>query len=139
MTRMPLLRPGVLELSAKSVAVSVFVPCALRVMLKDFVPAASAVLPGRVAIGSLEVIAIVSVIVLTVFQLVSTALTVTRNGKSGDWVAGVPLFPEAVPGAADSPGTRSWSLAKGAGLRATDEEVALLRLPLVKMIFMASA
>jgi len=50
----------------------------LSVTLKLFVPTERAALAGRTALGSLEVIETVS-LVLIKFQLASTALTVTLN------------------------------------------------------------
>ena len=46
---------------------------------------------------------------------------------------GVPVLPLAVPGAAVSPGTSNWSLAKAAALTTMLLEVALVREPLVKL------
>ena len=66
--------------SVRSLAVRVRVPAVLNVTLKDRVPETSAVLAGRLAFASEEVIPTVSVTVVTVFQLASTALTVTLNG-----------------------------------------------------------
>ena len=57
-------------------AVSVALPAVLRVTLRAFVPLTRAVLPGRLAFASLEVMDTVS-FVFTTFQLASTALTVT--------------------------------------------------------------
>ncbi len=99
---------AVMKLCVTSEAVTVRLPAVLSVTLKVCVPAASAALAGRPALASLEVMATVS-LVLTRFQLASTALTVTVKGVpavSGD---GVPVFPEPVPGAAVSPGTKSCS------------------------------
>ena len=45
------------------------------------------------------------------FQLASTALTVTLNEEPAVAADGVPVLPEAVPGAAVSPGSRIWSFA----------------------------
>src|SRR5438477_153138 len=45
-------------------------------------------------------------VLLTRFQLASTALTVTVNGVPAVWAVGVPVLPVAVPGAAVSPGNR---------------------------------
>src|SRR6185312_7477508 len=74
------------------------------------VPATSAPFAGSPAFGSVLVIAIVSVAV-TGFQLASTALTVTLKAPPAVWADGVPVLPEAVPGAAVSPGSRIWSFA----------------------------
>ena len=73
-------------------------------------PATSAALAGRVALASVEVMPAVSVIVLTRFQLASTALTVTLKALPAVWAEGVPVLPVALPGAAVSPGSKSWSL-----------------------------
>src|SRR5438046_423487 len=54
--------------------------------------------------------------VLTRFQLASTALMVTENWVPAVAASGVPVLPEAVPAAAVSPGTKSWSLAKAPAL-----------------------
>ena len=56
------------------------VPAVLGVTERVFVPATSAALAGSVALASLEVMPTVSV-ELTGFQLASTALTVTLNGR----------------------------------------------------------
>ena len=63
--------------SLTSDAVSVHVPAVLLVRDRDFVPEAKAVLDGSTALGSVEVIATVSLTFVTTFQLESTALTVT--------------------------------------------------------------
>ena len=59
-----------------SVAVKVFEPAVFGVTERVLVPATSAVLAGRVALASVEVMPTVSV-EETTFQLASTALTVT--------------------------------------------------------------
>src|SRR5436309_3292633 len=118
---MPVVVAGALEESLKSVAVTVFVPVALRMRLNSREPASSVVLAGSVAWRSLEVIATVSVIVLTVFQLSSAAFTVTLKGVSGDWIDGVPVLPLRVPGAALSPGARINNLVKAPALTVTVE------------------
>jgi hypothetical protein len=69
---------------------------------------------GKVALLSEEVT--VSAMVLTTFQLGSTALTVTLNFL-GRLRTGRAVLPLAVPGAAVSPGTSNWSL-----LNRTDAE-----------------
>src|SRR5260221_9099088 len=71
------------------------------------------------ALASDEVNPTVSVIVLTRFQLASTALTVTLNGVSDVSAVGVPVLPVEVPGDAVSPGTNNWSLAKAPGFTVT--------------------
>src|SRR6266571_2720370 len=63
--------------SVTSVAVIVQVPDVLLVRLKDLVPETKAVLAGSTAFGSVELRLTRSVMLLTRFQLASTALTVT--------------------------------------------------------------
>jgi len=70
---------AVLVPSVISVAVAVQLPAVFKVTLKVRVPATSAALAGKVALASLEVMPTVWVL-LTKFQLASTALTVTVNG-----------------------------------------------------------
>src|SRR5216683_2721813 len=67
---------AVIPLCVISEAVTVRVPPVFKVTLKVWVPALKAALAGMVALLSLEVIPTVS-LVLTTFQLASTALTVT--------------------------------------------------------------
>ena len=91
--------------SVESVAVIVVVLLTvLSVTLKVWVPLTNAAFAGNVAAPSLEVMAIVCVL-LTGFQLASTALTVTLNATPVISAPGVPVFPLTVPGAALSPGT----------------------------------
>ena len=92
-----------------SVAVTVREPDVLNVTENVCVPAASAAFDGSVAFASLDVIATVCVTVLTRFQLVSTAFTVTEKLEPAVWAVGVPVLPEPEPGAAVSPGISSWS------------------------------
>src|SRR5439155_16787269 len=92
-----------------SEAVTVALPEVLSVTLKVLVPLTSAALAGNTALASLELIAIVS-LVLTRFQIASTALIVTVNAVPAVCGAGVPVLPLAVPGAAVSPGAKIWSL-----------------------------
>src|SRR6266404_3845763 len=136
---MPVLTPAALELSETSVAVTVFVAGSLSVTLNCRVPAASAAFAGNVAVKSVELIPTVSVVVATMFQLASTALTVTLKAVSGDWTLGVPVLPLAVAGAAVSPGANTCNCVNGPALTATFEEVALLKLPLPKLIVIVSA
>lgn len=96
-----------LVISVTSEAVTVALPIVLRVTLKLLVPAASAAFAGKVALLSEELRLIVSVALLTRFQFASTAFTVTLKGLPPFCAAGVPVLPEAVPGAAASPGTRA--------------------------------
>src|SRR5439155_25168056 len=67
---------GDLPPSLMSLAVTVALPAVLRLILKVRVPFTNAVLPGRLALLSEEVIATVSVTLVIPFQLASTALTV---------------------------------------------------------------
>jgi hypothetical protein len=48
--------------------------------------------------------------------LASTALTVTLNAEPAVCAEGVPVLPVALPGAAVSPGSSSWSFVKAPGL-----------------------
>src|SRR5204863_5355998 len=87
------------------------VPAVLKVRLKVFDPLTSEALPGSVALVSVQVMAMVS-LVLTTFQLASTPLTVTVNAAPAVCVAGAPSLPLAVPGAEVSPGTSNCTLAR---------------------------
>ena len=100
-----LVLPGVLGL-VESEAVSVALPAVLSVTLKLLVPLTNWALPNEAALASVEVMATVS-LVLTKFQLASTALTVMLKAVPAAWATGVPVLPVAVPGAAVSPGTSS--------------------------------
>src|ERR1700704_3707301 len=53
---------------------------------------------------------------VTGFQLASTALTVTVKAPPAVCALGAPVLPDAVPGAAVSPGIRSWSFANAPAL-----------------------
>src|SRR5207302_1465681 len=66
----------------------------------------------KIALASLAVRPTVSVALEIKFQLASTALTVTVKGTAAFWAAGVPVFPVALPGEADSPGTNNCNRAK---------------------------
>ena len=94
-----------------SEAVTVALPPALSVILNVFVPATNAAFAGSTALGSLEVIDTVS-LVLIKFQFASTAMTVTLNGVPAACTVGVPVLPVDEPGAAVSPGARINNLAK---------------------------
>ena len=113
-----------------SVAVKVAVPAVFGVTENVLVPATSAALAGRLAFASELVIAIVSVEV-TGFQLASTALTVTVNDAPAVCADGVPVLPEAVPGAAVSPGSRIWSFANAPALIVVDGLVLAVIEPFV--------
>src|SRR5262245_58585299 len=101
-------------------------PDSLSETLNCLVPATNAALAGRPAKRSLELRAVISVTVLTRFQLSSTALTVRLKPASVDCEAGVPDLPEAVPGAADSPGASTRSFVKAPALTTTLLEEALV-------------
>ena len=66
--------------SVRSLAVTVLLPAVLKVTLKLCVPATKAALAGWASFRSLVLMPTVSVTVLIVFQLASTALSVTLNG-----------------------------------------------------------
>lgn len=111
---------AVLVPSVASVAVIVCEPVAPKVTLKTWVPEASAAFGGRVAAKSVEVMATTSLAVGMRFQFASTALTVTLKAPPKFWLSGVPVFPEADPAAAVSPGTSNCSLANAPELTVTD-------------------
>src|SRR5919197_4707541 len=110
---------AVLVPSVTSVTVTVLLPAVLSVTLKVLVPATNAALAGNVALASLEVMPTVSVL-LTKFQLASTALTVTLKAVPAVWAVGVPVLPVAVPGAAVSPGTSNCSFTKAPAFTVID-------------------
>src|SRR6185503_17442987 len=70
-------------------------------------------------------------VLLTIFQLASTALTVTLNAVPALCAVGVPVLPVALPGAVVSPGTNNWSLVKAPALTVMDGLVLVLLLPSV--------
>src|SRR5437773_12105224 len=92
-----------------SVAVTVWEPTVLRVTLTVRVPADNAPLVGSVALESLQVIPAVCVL-LTTFQLASTASPGTLKARPAVRAVGAPVLPVAVPGAAVSPGTINCNL-----------------------------
>src|SRR6185503_2428460 len=107
--------------AATSVAVSVCEAATVPNVKLDSVPepATSDRLPdtpplsSAIAAATSELLIATSGIELpTTFQLASTALTRTllRIAAPMVWAVGVPDLPVAVPGAAVSPGSRSWSL-----------------------------
>src|SRR2546426_7985502 len=85
-----------------SLAVTVCVPTVLNVTLTVRVPADNDPFDGSVALGSLDVIPTVWVL-LTGFQFASTALMVTLKAASAVRAVGDPVLPVAVPGAAVLP------------------------------------
>ena len=121
-----------------SAAVTVALPAVLSVRLKFLVPLTSAVLAGNTALASVEESATVS-LVFTTFQFASTALTMTLKAVPAAWAEGVPVLPLTVPGAADSPGASNCNLVKDPGATTTLLEVALVKVPLVKTMFIVSA
>ena len=70
--------------SVTSLVVTVRLPVVFKVTLKFRVPEISAALDGKTALVSDDVIATVSVTLVTVFQLESTALTVTLNATAAN-------------------------------------------------------
>ena len=125
--------------SVTSEAVSVWLPAVLKVTPRVCVPDTNAVFAGKVAFASPLVSAITSVTLVMRFQKASTALTVALKAVPAVCAEGVPVLPEAVPGAAVSPGTSSWIFAKGAAPTTTLLEVVLVRLVAVKLIVIVSA
>src|SRR3954468_1810958 len=93
-------------------AVTVLEPAALSVMLNEAVPPSNGALAGSTAFESLERIRTVS-FVLIKFHFASTAFTETANVAPAGCGAGDPIFPDAEPGIADSPGTSICSWTKG--------------------------
>jgi hypothetical protein len=109
---------------AWSVAVTVAVPLVASVTAKAFVPDTRAALAGSVAELSLEVMRTVGVAELTTFQFASTALTVALKDVVAVCAAGVAaVLPVAVPGAATSPGSSTWSLVAAPALIVNEAEV----------------
>src|SRR2546426_316983 len=86
--------------SLRSEAVKVCEPAVLSVTLNVCVPEIKATFVGKVALASLELMLTVSVTVLTVFQKLSTALTVMLKAAAAVLEVGVPVLPLAVAGAA---------------------------------------
>src|SRR5438876_431696 len=96
-------------------AVTVALPEVFKVTLRVCVPPTNALSTGKLALLSLEVIPTVS-LVLTRFQLASTALTVIVNDEPAVWAIGVPILPVELPAATVSPGTSNCSLANAPAL-----------------------
>ena len=92
------------------------VPPAFRITEKLPVPLTSWAAAGSEALASELRIRIVWVTAGTTFHDASQALTVTENGIPAVGEVGVPVLPEVVPGAAVSPGRRTWSRANAAAL-----------------------
>src|SRR5712691_7443345 len=70
----------------------------------------------------------------TGFQSASTALTVTVNAVPEVRALGVPVLPEALPGLAASPGSRSWSFANAPAPTVVDGLVSELFEPSVASV-----
>src|SRR5437899_10489652 len=109
-------------------AVRVAVPEVLSVTLRALLPLTRLVLAGRAALASDDVKATVS-LVLTTFQLASTALTVTVKAVPAVCADGVPVLPATLPGEAVSPGVSSCSLAKAPMFTVMAGLVELVLLP----------
>src|SRR5205814_9778852 len=92
--------------SVASVAVTVLLPALLSVTGREACPSTSALLAGRSALVSDEVMATESMALVIKFQLASTALTVTLKARPAVADAGGPTLPVALPGDALSPGAR---------------------------------
>src|SRR5947207_836153 len=123
---------AVLLVSVMSEAVNVWLPAVLSVTLKFLVPAAKAVLAGKVAPMSLEVIPAVSITALTTFQLASTALTAIPLAIAVPAVCAVgaaAVLPVAVPGAATSPGNRICSFVTAPAFTVTLALVLAVNVP----------
>src|SRR6267143_782796 len=88
-----------------SCAKIVKLPPAFRITRKFAVPPESWAGAGSDALASEASIWIVCVTEGTRAQVLSHALTVTVKGTPAVWACGVPVLPEGVPGAADSPGS----------------------------------
>jgi hypothetical protein len=100
------------------------VPDVANVTANALVPATSAALEGSVAELSLEVIRTVGVADETTFQFASTALTVALKDVVAVWAVGVAaVLPDAVPGAATSPGSSTWSLVAAPALIVNEAEL----------------
>src|SRR6185295_5283171 len=100
--------PSGIVLSVRSCASRLNVPAALNVTVKVRVPDWSCAGAGRVALASDEVIWMASETVLTSVHVLSHARTVMSNGMPETCARGEPVLPEGVPGAAVSPGIRTW-------------------------------
>src|SRR3954454_10656277 len=124
---------AVLEPSVEAVAVTVGLVAVSAVTENVFVPATSAAFAGSAAFKSELVIAIVSVEV-TEFQFASTALTVTVKLEPAVCADGLPVLPEADPGAAVSPGISSCSFANAPALRVVDGLVLAVLDPSVESV-----
>jgi len=112
--------------------VTVLDPAVFSVSVKSLVPDTSAALAGRVAALSDDVIATVLVTDVTTFQFASTALTVAVTSPAEREV-GLPVLPVDVPGAAVSPGRRTWSFEADPTLTVNVAEVPACEPPEVRV------
>src|ERR1700693_1431589 len=76
----------------------------------------------------------VSVTVLTRFQQLSAATTVTLNALLTVWALGVPVLPETVPGAALSPGVNNCNCVKDPAATAIGPLLLADRVPSVRSL-----
>src|SRR2546423_698006 len=88
---------------------------------------------GGGAFGPGVVIPTVSVL-LTRFQLASTALTVTLKAVPAVWLLGAPVLPLALPGEATSPGSSSCSLVNAPAFTVVAGLVLAVLLPSVMSV-----
>src|SRR5437773_1969472 len=114
-----------------SMAVTDWEPGVLRVTVTVRVPATKAALAGSAALASEEASPTMSLAVVIVFQLASTALTVTLNGVPATCAVGVPVLPVPLPGEAVSPGRRICSLVNAPALAVIDGLVLAVFVPSV--------
>src|SRR5213596_3870401 len=125
---------AVLLPSVRSAAVRVLAPAVRSMTVKVCVPATSVAFGGKVALASEEARPTVSPAVVTVFQLASTALTVTLNGVPAACAVGVPVLPVLLPGEAISPGRRICSLVNAPAVAAIDGLVLAVLVPSVMSV-----
>ena len=109
--------------------VRVALPAVRRVTLKVLAPPTRMALAGKVAFVSLELMPTVSTTLVSRFQLVSTALTVTLNTVPAVCEAAVPVLPLLDPAAAVSPGTKSCNLANAPALTEIEGLVLAVLVP----------
>src|SRR5258708_3314159 len=118
------------------VAVAVQFPAVLLVRIKVLVPETKAVLAGNTSLGSVVIRPIVLAL-LTTFQFVSTALTITLKPAPAVCTLGVPVLPVLLPAAALSPGIRSCSFVKTPALTVYEGLVLAVLLPSVISVAVA--
>src|SRR5438445_6355337 len=120
---------AVLLPSDTSLAVSVKLPLVLKKTINARVPFTSEEPAGKVALVVEEVIPTVSLMLVSTFQLASTALTVTLNVVATICATGVPVLRLAVPAAALSAGTSRCCLGNGPAPTSRLDELTLLNVP----------